>query len=210
MCEESGRIGTASGRDGYRCFAIFLLVTGLTLAQPVSAATIDFESFNDGDVLSNQLAGVTFTDLAILTSGSSLNEFEFPPRSGVNVATGTASSSSIAFSNALSSFGGYFIYLGGLTIDFYHGATLLGSVSSAFADNFVSSGHAPNEFLQFVATGGSAITSIVLTGTFTLDDMSYVASTNQPPVPEPASILLFLTGGVALVYRHRGRFSRRV
>lgn len=190
------------------CFAIALLVTGLTFAQPVSAATIDFESFSDGEVLSNQLAGVVFTDLAILTSGSSLNEFEFPPASGVNVATGTAASSSIAFSTALSSFGGYFTYLGGLTIDFYDGATLLGSVTSAFVDNFVSSGNSPNELLQFVATGGAAITSVVLTGTFTLDDMSYVASTNQPPVPEPSSVLLLLTGGAALVYRHRGRFSR--
>lgn len=183
--------------------ALCLLATSLMVARPASASTIDFESFNDGDVLSNQIAGVTFTDLAILTSGSSLNEFEFPPTSGVNVATGTAASSSIAFSTALASFGGYFTYLGGLTIDFYDGATLLGSVTGAFVDSFVSSGNAPNELLQFVATGGASITSVVLTGTFTLDDMSYVASTNQPPVPEPSSVLLFLTGGAALVYRHR-------
>lgn len=191
----------------HACYAICLSLVCLTLARPASAATIDFESFNDGDVLSNQLAGVTFTDLAILTAGISLNEFDFPPTSGVNVASGTAASASIAFSTALASFGGYFTYLGGLTVDFYDGATLLGSVTGAFVDNYVSSGNSPNELLQFVATGGASITSVVLTGTFTLDDMSYVASTNQPPVPEPSSILLFMTGAAVLGYRHRGRTS---
>jgi hypothetical protein len=52
--------------------------------QSAPATTLDFEGLNDGDVVTNQFAaqGVTISNGMVLTVGVSLNEFEFPPRSG--------------------------------------------------------------------------------------------------------------------------------
>jgi len=49
------------------------------------ANTLDLEGFPDSTILGTQSPGVTFTNTIILSAGISLNEFEFPPHSGVNV-----------------------------------------------------------------------------------------------------------------------------
>jgi hypothetical protein len=55
-------------------------------AASAGSITLDFEGFPDSTILSTQYSGLTFTNAIILTAGISLNEFEFPPHSGVNVA----------------------------------------------------------------------------------------------------------------------------
>lgn len=50
--------------------AILLLIPRFLLADTIF---IDFESFTDGDVLTNQIPGLTFTNAAVLTAGISLN-----------------------------------------------------------------------------------------------------------------------------------------
>ncbi|MGH9614348.1 MAG: hypothetical protein ACRD4P_14840 [Bryobacteraceae bacterium] len=55
--------------------------------MPVSFAkadtlVINFEGFSDGDILANQIPGLNFTNVQVATAGISLNEFDFPPRSG--------------------------------------------------------------------------------------------------------------------------------
>lgn len=188
---------------------LLALVTAasLGLATPARAATIDFESFSDLDALTTQVSGLVFNDFTILTSGAmggSLNEFDYPPRSGNNVAAGLNGSSSISFTSAISSFSGFFTYDGTLSLAFYDGATLLQTITSAFAANYASSANAPNELLQFSAAN---ITQVIITGgLFVVDDLSYtVANGGTPPVPEPASVVLLLTGLAALGYRNRSR-----
>ena len=56
------------------------------MATSLARATIiDFEGLPSGTMLTNQLAGLTFTNSVVLTAGVSLNEFDFPPHSGTNV-----------------------------------------------------------------------------------------------------------------------------
>ncbi|MGC4084061.1 MAG: PEP-CTERM sorting domain-containing protein [Vicinamibacterales bacterium] len=111
-----------------------------------------------------------------------------------------------SFQGGSSSFEAYFTYgFGTLTLNFYDGLTLLGSVPSAFTDNYVSSfdsllGNVPNELLSFAAAN---ITSVVITtdGVYTLDDLSFTPAATQTPVPEPSSVVLLLTGVAALARR---------
>src|SRR4051794_8940612 len=165
----------------------------VTLAIPSSvlASTINFESFNDGDVLTNQIAGVTFSNATVLTAGVSLNEFEFPPHSGGNVVFDDGGAISLAFSSPLASFGGYFNYAEQLILRaFSPSNVLLGSVTSAFNSNLALSGDAgssANEFLQLAFAAG--IGSVTITGdagggSFTLDDAS-LTLLQTGPGPDP-------------------------
>src|SRR5207244_4503963 len=71
----------------YLCLCLLLVLASPArlIADPI---VIDFEGLQDGTILSNQYSGVTFSNAIILTAGISLNEFEFPPLSGTNVASG--------------------------------------------------------------------------------------------------------------------------
>jgi hypothetical protein len=57
------------------------LLVGLTIVGEARATTIDFEGFPDSTIVTTQYPGLTFSNTIILTSGISLNEFEFPPHS---------------------------------------------------------------------------------------------------------------------------------
>lgn len=71
-----------------RCLALSLgFVLLLGALQRASATTVEFEGFADSTVLSAQLPGLTVSNAIVLSAGISLNEFEFPPRSGANVAS---------------------------------------------------------------------------------------------------------------------------
>src|ERR1019366_8377021 len=86
----------------------------LALAAPAflvaGPITIDFEGLPDSTILTNQYPGVTFSNAVILTAGISLNEFEFPPFSGSNVASDNGGPLSIAFASPATAFGGYFTH----------------------------------------------------------------------------------------------------
>jgi hypothetical protein len=169
-----------------------LLVT--TVPSTLGATTIiDFEGRGDSEVVTNQYPGVTFSDAIILTAGISLNEFEFPPHSGTNVASDNSGPMAIIFSSPIQTFGGYFTYGQALTLQaFGNGDNLLASMTSAFFNNEALSGVAgsgPNELLQVSSSSG--ISRITITGdpaggSFALDDASYSAS--ETAVPEPATL----------------------
>lgn len=161
---------------------------------------VDFESLSDGDVLTNQLTGLTFTNALVESAGLLLNDAEFPPHSGTNVITDNGGSISIDFATPVDSVGGYFTYVTPLSLSAYAGANLIASVTSAFSANYVSggdSGSTPNEFLSLA---GSGITQLTISGdpnggSFTLDDLSYtVADSNNGNVPEPGSLPLVFSG----------------
>jgi len=193
---------------------IWLLLPLLMLFTPhfVQADSItltDFEGLVDGTSVGSLIPGLVFTNATVLTAGISLNDFDFPPHSGKNVIFDDGAPISINFTHAVGSVGGFFTYAGGPVkleaFDATH--TLVGTVTSAFSTNFVSSGvGSPNEFLSVASADG--ISSVTITGTgspfggtFTLDDLSFTAAT---PVPAPSSLGL-LAIGIALLFVRRHR-----
>ena len=178
-----------------------LLVLALSLQGAVWATTvINFEQFNDSEILTTQIPGLTFTNTTILTAGISLDEFEFPPHSGSNVASDNGGPITITFSSLVSFFDGYFTYAEPLTLDGFGSANnLLASVNSQFSSNLALSGDpgsSPNEFLQISSPAG--FTQVTITGdpnggSFVMDDISFGS------VPEPGSYALLLLGTAALV-----------
>lgn len=199
-----------------QCFLIvalaFALIPCVTVAVPV---TIDFESLTDSQAVTNQFANLVFSNAAAISAGISLNEFEFPPRSGTNVVFDDAGPISIVFSTAADSFGAYFTYTSGITLKAFGGAAnLLGSVSSGFASNTAQSGDlgsSPNEFLNIVFSG---IKRIVIEGdptggSFAMDDLIYQQSTGTGgTTPEPSTTFLFLATFIAAIVT-QNRFRRR-
>src|SRR5580658_4009339 len=97
-------------------FVFAAALVGLSVVGDLSATTITFEGFPDSTILTTQYPGLMFSNTIILTAGISLNEFEFPPDSGVNVASDFGGPISISFATPISSFGAYFTYTQPVTI----------------------------------------------------------------------------------------------
>jgi hypothetical protein len=175
-------------------FSVFL---GLCSICCCNAATIDFEGLAEGTSVTTQYPGLTFMNATVITAGISLNEFEFPPHSGTNVAFDDGGSIAIVFASPVQSFSGYFTYAEPLTIAGFNSLNVqVSSITSAFSNNEALSGDpgsSPNEFLKLSFASG--ISSITTTGdpaggSFVMDDLT-VASTS---VPEPGSAFLLLSG----------------
>jgi hypothetical protein len=191
------------------------LVLASVLGAPVGAgaAVIDFEGLSDLEALTSQYAGLTFAGATALVSGAiggSLNEFDFPPRSGDVVVTDESGPFSITFDAPVGAVAGFFTYAAGLTIQaFDSSSVLIGSASSLFTNNTAGGlgdvGSGPNEFIEFAAAVG--IKSVVFTGlaggnSFVLDDLTITPlrdpDPDPDPVPEPATLsLLGLAGALA-------------
>ncbi len=185
--------------------AVLLVIPRLLVADTIF---IDFESFADSDVLTNQIPGVAFTNAAVLTAGISLNEFDFPPHSGTNVAFDDGGPIGIAFTTPILSFSAYFTYLEPLTlVAFDDSNAQIASTVSLFSNNTGTGGDpgsSPNELLRFSAIG--PISSISITGdpsggSFAMDDVTL--TTGVGTVPEPSSFLLTLGCLAGLVLRRR-------
>lgn len=168
-------------------------------------STIDFEAFPDGTSITTQLPGLIFANTTVISAGISLNEFEFPPHSGSNVAFDDGGPISIAFASPILSFGGYFTYVEPLTLAAFDSASSqIASASSAFSNNEALSGDlgsSPNEFLFVTFASGISevtITGDPLGGSFTLDDATVIT-----PAPEPGYIVLILAGFATLVVIRR-------
>ncbi|MCC7007894.1 MAG: PEP-CTERM sorting domain-containing protein [Acidobacteria bacterium] len=191
-----------------------VLVIALTLPSPVQATplVLDFEGLGEFDAVTTQFPGLTFSNATVLTAGSSLNEQDFPPKSGVNAVLDDGGPLTIAFNTPIAAFGGYFNYIAQLTLVAFDSANNpLGSVTSAFSANGLESGEpgsAPNELLQLSSLLG--IASVVITGdpaggSFFIDDATITPfdAPTPTPVPEPSSLLLVLGGASALLARRR-------
>jgi len=181
---------------------VLIVVVLLLGSRSVFADTtvINLEGLSDGTILTNQYPGLSFSDAIVLTAGISLNEFEFPPHSGVNVVLDNGGPMSIDFANPVLNFAGYFTYAMPLSIvGFGPSNNQVATATSAFSNNEALSGVAgsnPNEFLSL--TGSSGISRIQITGdpagsSFTLDDLTF----GTTPVPEPSTILLVLASLVS-------------
>jgi hypothetical protein len=191
-----------------RALSLSVFVLGLLLlASPMAASpiVIDLEGLADGDVLANQIPGMTFTNATILTAGISLNEFELPPASGLKVAFDAYGPIRIDFSSPLAAFGGHFTYLVPVTLEAFDSLNnSLGSISSAFGSNLGLSGDLgslPNEFLElaFANIASVTLTGDVLGESFAVDDFVVTPMA----VPEPHGLWLSLLGAGVLISRRR-------
>lgn len=183
-------------------YSVLLVISSMALT--LRANQITFEGLADNTTLTSQFPGLVFSNAIILTAGIGLNEFEFPPHSGTNVASDILGPMSITFTNPVASISSYFTYLTGLTMTaFGSGNNQVGQTVSMFGNNLALSGDptsSPNELLTVAFTGG--ISSVTITGdptggSFTLDDLTYTPATSA--VPEHSSFFLLLTGTTALM-----------
>jgi hypothetical protein len=164
--------------------------------------TIDFEDLSDFSSVSDHYPGLSFSNAVVLTAGVSLNEFDFPPRSGTNVVFDSGGAISIIFSTPVTSVSGYFTYSAQLTLTAFDASNnLLDSATSAFASNFTGSGNSPNELISLNSIGG--IASVVFAGSqfggsFTLDDLTFELAPLQIPEPPPAYVLIAVFAGLWL------------
>lgn len=189
---------------------ILAITFSLLAINHTQAATIDFEGLEDSISLTNQYASndIIFSNATVLSSGISLNEFEFPPHSGANVAVDDNAPILLQLNKPFTDLRGYFTYSAPITITAYDETdSLLASINSAFSSNLAFSGDvgsAPNEFMQL--NSAVPFVKVLIIGSptgssFALDDLSGTAV-----VPLPASIYLFtsaLTGLLALNRKRR-------
>src|ERR1017187_8060848 len=91
-------------------FSLVLLAVALSTPIAAGTVTLTFEGFPDSAILTTQYSGMTFGDAIILTAGITLNEFEFPPHSGSNVASDNNGPMTISFTSPTQSFSGYISY----------------------------------------------------------------------------------------------------
>ena len=207
-----GRIASNSRQSTLCLFGFFAsLIPSLVSAVPI---IIDFEALADSEAVTTQFTGLTFANATALTVAISLNEFEFPPRSGANVVLDDGGAISITFASLAQSFGAYFTYSSAITVKAFDGAAnLLTSATSGFSTNSALSGDAgssPNEFLNVAING---IKRIVIEGdpnggSFVMDDVVYEqASNGGGTTPEPGTILLFFAAIIAAALTKKERQS---
>jgi hypothetical protein len=192
-------------------------VAFLVLVNTAATATslaIDFESLDDSEVLTTQIGGLAFANATALSAGVSLNEFEFPPRSGTNVVFDDGGGIDIVFESLQGFVGGYFTYLVPITLTAFDSSdNILGATSSSFPSNLALSGDAGSSANEFLSLSFAGISRVLIAGdlsgsSFVLDDLTLRAPT-EVPEPSTISILLPLLSSWWLCTRRRSAGKRK-
>jgi len=184
-----------------------LLLTLLIDRASAATITLDFEGVSDSSAANTLYSGlgITFSGGVVLVSGAfggSLNELEFPPRSGAGVFLNDSNTTTITFATPITSFQGFFTYGGPLTLNFYDGGNnLLTSVLSAYSANLALSGDVgslPNEELtSAILSNAMRLDILVPNADFTLDELSVTTANNTTGIPEPNSASLIVAAAAA-------------
>jgi len=182
-------------------YLYLLMLALLVLPMACSADIIDFEILNDSNVISNQFSaqGVQFANAVALAAGISLNDAEFPPKSGAIVAAASGAPLEIDFTTPVSSFLAFFTYSEKLTLQVFDPANnLLATIHSNFSNNEAISGDAgssPNEQLGLAASsiGRITVTNADLAAGLSfivMDDVTFAPAQGGATVPEPSAFIL--------------------
>lgn len=192
---------------------IFLLcllaITALTGGRSAAAVTLDFETLADLDPVTTQLSGLSFANTTAFVAGAaggSLNEIDFPPRSGVTVVSNDgAGAITITFDTPVTAVSGFFNYSVALTLTAFDALLApVASATSAFGSNLADSGDpgsTPNERLEVAFAGGISSLTVQpeLDGFgFTLDDFTF-APTAAVPEPAVSGALMLVMATLAVV-----------
>lgn len=190
-----------------RILATFFFIMILS-SVTASATLLDFESLTDLDPVTNQysLQGIEFDNAIALTSGFSLNEFDFPPHSGtVAIGDDGITPLQIRFLQPSKDISGWFTYGAQLTISAYDSLDgLLGIVNSLGSSNLGSS-----TLINIGLNNVSRLSFVNSTvGSFIIDDLNFTKIETIPPappplgsVPEPSTLMLFCAGFFGFFFR---------
>ena len=160
----------------------FLGLAALAMAQ---APVLDFESLPEGQAAGTLISGVTFTNATVLQSAASLNEAEYPPRSGNKVVCDIGGPIKMTFSVPLKSFTAYVTHAQAVTLKMIAGNGGVITSTTVTGDNRQGSGKSPNEAIQLTSDNG--FTQVELSSapggsSFTVDDIT--TSVFVPPAPK--------------------------
>ena len=156
------------------------------LTRAPQTGSVNFDDQLDSTILGNQYPKLTFSNTIVITAGISLNELEFPPRSGNNVASDFGGQAIVVFDNPISSFSAYITYASKVTMKaFDGGGNQVATAISRFSSNAAISGNpgsAPNELL--LVSSGTGISRVTISGnpvggSFTIDDISYTIAASS-------------------------------
>lgn len=165
----------------HRDILFILLASASAIPGKAQTGQFTFENLADGTTLTNQYSGATFSNAVVLTAGITLDEFEFPPHAGSNVASDSGGPMTISFATPVRGVVGFFTYSVALTVQAYDSTnTLVASTTSSHTNNEGLSGQSgtqPGETLKVVYAKG--ISKIVITGaalgtSFTVDDLAVI------------------------------------
>lgn len=177
--------------------AVWLLFSLLALATVAmaQAPVLDFESLPEGQPAGTLISGVTFANATVLQSAASLNEAEYPPRSGNKVLCDIGGPMKVVFSQPLKSFTAYVTHAQTVTLKMVapNGGVVM--QTTVTGDNRQGSGKSPNEPIQL--TADFAFTQVEISSapggsSFTVDDIT--TSAYVPPAPK------FLTDTSSLTF----------
>lgn len=193
-------------------FILMVAVLGLLLAPCCAYATdIDFETIADQVAVGNSYAadGVIFNNALSLTAGFSLNEFDYPPHSGVRAVGDSGGPMEMVFTNPITAFSGWFTWAAPIELDIYldNNFTLfLGSIITT-SDNL---GFSQQVGLIDLAGTFQSIRILELDPSsqgMIMDDLSFTPA--ETPVPEPSTLVLLGTACAAALSRLRRSTGRR-